>query len=63
LIHTGIDEQQCWILRRNQRRAFDNCVSAVREEFKKSPANLVTVQVFLFPLVWHPHRIQDEPKP
>jgi hypothetical protein len=38
-------------------------VSAVREEFKKSPANLVTVQVFLFPLVWHPHRIQDEPKP
>src|SRR5689334_21833406 len=64
LIHTGIDEKQRGILRRDERRALNNGMAPVREELKEPPADFDTCHaIVLFPLVWRPHHIQDETKP
>src|SRR5438046_2940985 len=63
LVHSRIHEEQCRIFGRNQRRTFDDRVSALFEELEEAAADFVTVHVsFLIPLVSHPPHIQDEPK-
>src|SRR5262245_13235950 len=79
LIHSGIDEKQRGVLRRDERRAFHDRVTALREKIEETPSDVVTVHllmaargglaftpstsIFQFPLEWRPHRIQDVAEP
>src|SRR5262249_43946171 len=46
LIHSSIDEKQRGVLRRDERRAFHNRVTALCEKIEETPANVVTVHFF-----------------
>ena len=64
LIHSGINEQQCGILSRNQGGALDDGVTSFGKKFEEPPSNITTVHFFvLFPLERRPRRTQGVPAP